>query len=356
MDNKKKKAHVVAFYLPQYHPIHENNEWWGKGFTEWTNVAKAKPLFHGHYQPIIPADLGFYDLRVPEVREEQAQMAKDAGIDAFCYWHYWFGNGKELLERPFNEVVASGKPDFPFCIGWANHSWMKKLWNKDVSRFCQDLLIEQKYPGIEDITAHFYSLLPAFKDKRYYHIDGKLPFLVFSPTTMPDTKMFMDTWQDLAKKNGLPPFYFIGQGDERQIKDPVYKMYDATNIESIRTFFNQSRLRRLIAYTIKHPITQPYKAILKKYDMNTLKREDIIPTLYPNWDNTPRIGYIGTVFTNPDPRIFKQHIQQIINNTGRKDKLIFLKSWNEWGEGNYVEPCLKYGHGYLNALKECIYE
>lgn len=143
----EKKAHVIAYYLPQYHPIPENDEWWGKGFTEWTNVAKAKPMFRGHYQPIVPADLGFYDLRVPEVREEQARLAQEAGIDAFCYWHYWFGNGKQLLERPLNEVVASGKPDFPFCIGWANHSWMKKSWNNQVSRFCQDLLIEQEYPG-----------------------------------------------------------------------------------------------------------------------------------------------------------------------------------------------------------------
>ena len=188
-----KKAHVIAFYLPQYHPVPENDEWWGKGFTEWTNVAKAKPMFYGHYQPIIPADLRFYDLRLPEVREEQARLAKEAGIDAFCYWHYWFGNGKQLLERPFNEVVASGKPDFPFCLAWANHSWMKKNWNNAISRFCQDLLIEQEYPGIEDIKAHFYAILPALKDPRYYRIDGKLAFLIYAPTDIPDTALFMDT-------------------------------------------------------------------------------------------------------------------------------------------------------------------
>ena len=138
-------ARFIAFYLPQYHIIPENNEWWGPGFTEWTSVARAKPLFRGHKQPHIPADLGFYDLRVPETREAQAQLAKEAGVEGFCYWHYWFGNGKRLLERPFTEVVSSGKPDFPFCLAWANHSWYKKQWDlkakgKDI------LLIEQKYP------------------------------------------------------------------------------------------------------------------------------------------------------------------------------------------------------------------
>ena len=120
------KARVIAFYLPQYHPFKENDEWWGKGFTEWTNVVKAKPLFIGHYQPKLPADLGFYDLRVPDVREEQARLAREAGIEGFCYWHYWF-NGHELMERPFWEVVESGKPNFPFCIGWANETWKSKL-------------------------------------------------------------------------------------------------------------------------------------------------------------------------------------------------------------------------------------
>ena len=120
------KSKVIAYYLPQYHPIPENNKWWGNGFTEWTNVGKAKPLFKGHYQPRVPADLGYYDLRLPDVRQAQADLAKKAGVTAFCYWHYWFGKDKELLEMPLNEVVRLGKPDFPFCIAWANHSWERK--------------------------------------------------------------------------------------------------------------------------------------------------------------------------------------------------------------------------------------
>ena len=146
MSNKVK---VIAFYLPQFHPIPENDEWWGKGFTEWTNVASAKPLFKEHYQPRIPADLGFYDLRLSEVRQQQAELAKEAGVTAFCYWHYWFGNGKELLERPFDEVVQSNQPDFPFCLGWANHSWMSKNWNIRKSNVVSKTLMEQNYPGKE---------------------------------------------------------------------------------------------------------------------------------------------------------------------------------------------------------------
>ncbi|MBQ4029820.1 MAG: glycoside hydrolase family 99-like domain-containing protein, partial [Prevotella sp.] len=172
------KARVIAYYLPQFHPIPENDKYWGKGFTEWTNVAKARPLFRGHYQPRIPADLGFYDLRMPEVREAQAELAREAGIEGFCYWHYWFGHGKRLLERPFNEVVASGKPDFPFCLAWANHDWTTKTWEKGVK---DGMIAEQLYLGKEDYRLHFNTLLPAFKDHRYIRIDGKPLFVIYDP-------------------------------------------------------------------------------------------------------------------------------------------------------------------------------
>lgn len=157
------EVRVIAFYLPQFHPTPENDLWWGKGFTEWTNVGKARPLFRGHYQPKVPADLGYYDLRVPETRKAQAEMAREYGIEGFCYWHYWFGNGRELLDFPFKEVLKSGEPDFPFCLGWANHSWEDKQFNKEGN---SKILMEQQYPGDTDYTEHFYSLLPAFKDPR----------------------------------------------------------------------------------------------------------------------------------------------------------------------------------------------
>ena len=152
------KARVIAFYLPQFHPIPENDLWWGPGFTEWTNVAKAKPLFRGHIQPKIPADLGFYDLRLPETREQQARLASEAGVEGFCYYHYWFGNGKQLLERPFNEVLESGKPDYPFCLCWANHDWTNKTWTKQSGLKKDNMMIQMEY-SILIIMLSFLRLL-----------------------------------------------------------------------------------------------------------------------------------------------------------------------------------------------------
>ena len=172
---------VIAFYLPQYHPTPHNNEWWGEGFTEWTNVAKAPKLFWGHYQPKVPADLGFYDLRIPEVREKQAELAKYAGVDGFCYYHYWFGNGRVELETPFNEVLKTGKPDFPFCLCWANETWSRKFWNKDGNVAQSTTLAEQTYPGMDDIISHFMNVLPAFKDPRYIKQDGMPVFMIYRP-------------------------------------------------------------------------------------------------------------------------------------------------------------------------------
>src|SRR4029077_7212846 len=191
---------LIAFYLPQFHPVPENDRWWSKGFTEWTNVAKAKPLFKGHYQPQLPADLSFYDLRVPEVREAQVKLAREHGIYGFCYYHYWF-NGRRLLERPFNDVLASGKPDFPFCLCWANENWTRRWDGLD-----QEILMTQEY-SVKDYRAHLRAILPAFQDRRYIRVHEKPVFLIYRASNLPDAELAVETWQDEALKLGLPGLY-----------------------------------------------------------------------------------------------------------------------------------------------------
>lgn len=226
-----RKVRVIAFYLPQFHPIPENDKWWGKGFTEWTNVGKARPLFKGHYQPRVPADLGYYDLRLADVRDAQAELARTAGIEGFCYWHYWFGDGKQLLERPFNEVLITGKPDFPFCLGWANETWTNKSWEEGTRKQKLSVLLEQKYSR-DDHIKHFYSVLPAFKDKRYITVDGCPLFLVYKPLDIPQVNEFILLWSDLAKQNGLKGIHFVGVQQNLNISED-FKKYRSLKIAQL---------------------------------------------------------------------------------------------------------------------------
>ena len=348
---------VIAYYLPQFHPIPENDSWWGKGFTEWTNVGKAKPLFKGHYQPRVPADLGYYDLRLPDVRERQAEMAREAGIEGFCYWHYWFA-GKRLLERPFNEVLESGKPDFPFCLAWANESWTG-VWNNDHNR----ILLKQTYPGIEDYREHFYANLKAFRDKRYIRIDGRLAFVVYKPLNLPEPRVFIDEWNRLAVENDLKGFYFVAVSvNAAADMDRILKMgFDAVN--SNRMLDAQVSISK--AGRILKGISRKFfsgKLTLTKYDYadiisNWVKvadsHERVIPSILPNWDNSPRSGRKATIIYNSTPQLFEKHLSELLRVvSGKEHKLLFLKSWNEWAEGNYVEPDIKYGTQYLEILKK----
>lgn len=364
----KVKARVIAFYLPQFHPIPENDKWWGKGFTEWTNVRKAIPLFKGHYQPKVPTDLGYYDLRMPEVREAQAEMARNSGIEGFMYWHYWFGNGKTLLERPFKEVVESGKPEFPFCVGWANHSWENKTWNSSEQNRKSKTLIEQVYPGEEDYRNHFYYLLNAFKDERYLTIDGKPIFLIFSPLDFYDVNLFISLWQSLAKNNGFKGIYFLGQAHINSECNKILSLgFDGVNrngsidaahkIKGKYIFKIFSRLREMTKLV---PLNKfKYSDIIENILIPEIdKIQNIYPTVFSNFDHSPRSGRKGLIYVGSTPDLFQKLLQkaiQIVHHKQVEHRIIFLKSWNEWAEGNYVEPDLLYGHGYLNALKEEIF-
>ena len=368
----KIKARVIAIYLPQYHPIPENDEVWGKGFTEWVNVVQARPLFMGHYQPRIPRDLGFYDLRMPEVREAQAELARNAGIEGFMYWQYYFGDGKMLLERPFEEVLKTGKPDFPFCLGWANHSWQTKTWKRDASmKEGKTMIMEQLYGGEKQYIDHFMYNLPAFKDHRYITIDEKPVFVVFNPLDHSDQiSLLIKTWRKLAIENGLKGIYFIGRKKYKPTIERLHEMgfdaiYDERTEDAMAACSGSS-----IWYKIKSKLIENFNFTfgLKKFDFakiskylvtDDFKREDVIPLLICGYDRSPRAGKKAQIFYNFTPDTWRNHVKDVISTVKEKDKdhkFVLLKSWNEWGESNYLEPDLKYGTAMLDVLKEELYK
>lgn len=380
---------IIAIYLPQFHPIPENDKWWGKGFTEWTNVGRAKPLFRGHDQPKVPADLGYYDLRLPEVREAQAQLAREAGIEGFCYYHYWFGNGRRLLERPFNEVLQSGKPDFPFCLCWANHTWSNTTWEKAKSKTTNSILVEQLYPGVDDYIKHFSAVLPAFKDKRYITVNGKPVFVVYHPWDIPDTHLFIDTWQKLANENGLPGIHFVAMSPSTTSheKQPdgsikvvlpdlnssaeVYNRvldlgFDAVNsfgkrrgeLLSKGKWITYSR-EILLRMGLNTKLLYNYPKTVKFFFAPEDKWDNVYPTVMPGYDRTARIGNGEGIFINNTPQNFKQHMLDaidIVKDKPSQQQIIFINAWNEWAEGCYLEPDLTYGHGFLDAIRNSLEE
>ena len=345
---------TLALYLPQFHPIPENDEWWEPGFTEWTRVAASRPFFRGHVQPHLPRDLGLYDLRSPEVRSAQAELASAHGVTGFVYWHYWLG-GRTLLERPFDEVLSSGEPDFPFCVAWANHSWEKR-WGDPKLGF--RMLLEQTYPGPEDDAAHFASLRPAFEDERYIRIDGRPVLFVFESRTMPDPAGFVERWQAMAKDLG--GLYLVAMTSESDIRNPLADGFDATAFgrlpvdeRALRSRLRDALIRRgvidgprRLAYVVGFPGTPPER-------LDPLA----IPIVTPNWDNTPRRRTFGTVVTGSSPDRFASQMPGAFAQARRKppaEQMVLIRSWNEWGEGNYLEPDQEFGHGWLEALRDAV--
>ena len=308
-----KQARAIAFYLPQFHPIPENDSWWSKGFTEWTNVAKARPLFKGHDQPRVPADLGFYDLRISETRAAQAALARQHGIEGFCYWHYWF-SGKRLLERPFREVLELGEPDFPFCLAWANESWTG-VWNGEPNK----ILLEQTYPGDQDYVRHFNSVLPAFCDERYIRVDRKPLFVVYMPQLIPDPQRFTSLWNELAIKAGLEGIYFVGIVDHLWDETPGFDGYTyhlpGTFLNAMSTG-NGRQIAKRRNGTLLGRSRSPLLANYSEVVANALKAIQFGPAHYPsvlpNWDSTPRHGLNGLVLQESTPERFRDHFRLLL--------------------------------------------
>ena len=349
-------ARAIAFYLPQYHPIPENDEWWGKGFTEWINTAKAKPMFRGHYQPHVPADLGFYDLRVPETRAAQAELARQYGIEAFCYYHYWFA-GKRIIERPFNEVLASGQPDFPFCLCWANQTWTG-IWHGAANR----ILIEQTYPGLDDHRAHFETLLPAFRDPRYLTVDGKPLFLVYRPLELPDSVRVLEFWRELALKAGLPGLFLVAEKKEPDWDPKPFGFDAAVTIAGLRKRREwvswEEPIEKIKGKYLdwrRMPSVHLYEDVIETMIYDRIAGIENFPCVIPNWDNTPRSGANGLVFHRSTPELFRRHMRRALDRmrgVPREHRIVFVKSWNEWAEGNHLEPDRKFGLQYLEVLRE----
>ncbi|MCL2843970.1 MAG: glycoside hydrolase family 99-like domain-containing protein [Chitinivibrionia bacterium] len=354
-----KKLRALGVVLPQFHPIPENDEWWGKGFTEWTNVAKATPRFKGHYQPHIPADLGFYDLRLEEARIAQAELAKKHDIYGFCYYHYWF-HGKQLLERPVNEIVASGKPDFPFCLCWANESWGRN-WGGNEKCIIQ----EQKYSD-EDHLNHINYLLKMFKDKRYIKVNGKPLFIIYRQKNIPNVEDMINKWNAEAKKagfeNGLYVLSATAFGADGS-KEPLPTGFDASwnflpfIFAKKNDFFRIAR--KIRSFFSSKDKVNPYSGVvdtaLKEY--KPVKEWKEYPTVYPGWDNSPRRKKKALVLHNSTPELYEKWLADTCEKFepySEEENFIFLNAMNEWAEGNHLEPDLKWGLKYLEATKSVL--
>lgn len=349
---------LVAFYLPQFHPIPENDEWWGAGFTEWRSTVTARPLFPGHYQPHIPADLGFYDLRLAETREAQADLARAYGIGGFCYYHYWF-QGRRLLQRPFEEVLASGRPDLPFCLCWANEDWTR-AWDG-----CSDsTLVAQRYSEEDDLH-HIRSLLPAFADERYLRVDGKPLFLVYRASQLVDPLRTTTTWREEAARLGAGELFLCRvEGHAVDRGDPAPLGFDAA-VEFQPDWLNLgSALRgpRLASEALLRVRRRP-PGSLRVYDYADFAERNLAKPdpgyrrfagVVPSWDNTPRRGSGGLVLRGSTPARYERWLSETIAKaarTGSPGDPVFVNAWNEWAEGNHLEPDLRHSRGYLEATR-----
>jgi hypothetical protein len=325
---------------------------------------------------------------MPEVRELQAELARSAGIEGFCYWHYWFGNNRRILERPFTEVLELGKPNFPFCLAWANHTWSSKTWQKIGKR--SEILIEQRYDGEADYLAHFQALLPAFRDLRYLRIDGKPMFVIYDVRAIPDIALFVRLWREAARVNGLPGIHFVAYSEstsswrlsadgrkQRVVPRPdmaaeVYQSLLAMGVDAIASsgknraeMLAKGRFARLFSIALHlvgmNRMQRPYnyRDIMRNLFVPEDAWENVYPMVIPQWDRSPRTGSCYDVYRGATPELFRESVREalaVVRKKKPENRIIFVRSWNEWAEGNYMEPDLTFGHGYIDALKSALSE
>jgi lipopolysaccharide biosynthesis protein len=354
-------VNAIAFYLPQFHPIPENNEWWGEGFTEWTNVAKSRPLFNTHYQPRIPGDLGFYDLRLSDTRQAQADLAKTYGLKGFCYYHYWF-HGHRLLERPIDDLLQSSTPDFPFCLCWANETWSRRWIGDD-----KELLIEQSYSP-EDDRSHGAFLAGIFSDKRYIRVGNRPIFLVYRPGHLPNPQHTLERISTQCIARGVAKPFFVAVDahsvgfDYRQLGfDDILAFAPQLGVSAPDAFVDRrtiSKLIRNLRLGIPSAKLKVFDEAEERQKMESLSRPfPTIPSCFVSWDNSPRRGRDGIIYINSSPELFAKSLSNAISLAKQhpnQHSLLFINAWNEWAEGNYLEPDAHRGHSYLLALRDTL--
>lgn len=358
MSDLHSPAKLIAFYLPQFHPIPENDEWWGKGFTEWRNVVRGRPVFRGHYQPHLPADLGFYDLRVPETRQAQADIARDHGIYGFCYYHYWF-NGRRLLERPFDEVLHTGSPDFPFCLCWANEEWTR-AWDGRTGH----VLIGQDYNEADD-REHMRWLAQAFEDPRYIRVDGRPLFLVYRAGKIPDPRRTTDAWRDEAAKLGTgDPMLCRVESFSDEGGDPHAMGFDAAvefqpRWRLLRPSLRYRLMRKmgLTRWARLSHMVYDYADVVETMLGATPPPYPRYPCVTPMWDNSARRASLASILHGSTPELYERWLTEVIrrnHQSGTPENIVFVNAWNEWAEGCHLEPCLRWGRAYLEATKRAV--
>ncbi len=342
---------LIAFYLTQFHPIPENDLWWGKGFTEWTNVTKSAPLFPGHYQPHLPSDFGFYDLRVRETRHDQIALAKASGIHGFCYYYYWF-SGHRLLERPLDDMLADPDSDMPFCLCWANENWTRR-W--DAAE--HEILIAQHYRPEDDLE-FIKSLEPFLRDPRYIRVDGAPLVIVYRPQHLPDAAKSLQVWRDYCARVGIGPLHLAcalthGNWDHAQfgfdsgVEFPPHNMRGANHAPEIDF------------QSIFKGYCPDYCDIAEMYLANNYGPErSVFRGVFPSWDNAARRGSIGTIILNGTPENYEYWLSEAVRRTREEfpgqDRPLFINAWNEWAEGCHLEPDRKYGHRFLEATTRAL--
>ena len=363
---------TIAFYLPQFHTIPENDKWWGKGFTEWVNVKKAKPLFEGHKQPKVPLNKNYYDLSNIEVMKWQTDLAKKHGIYGFCFYHYWF-DGHLLLEKPVENYLFHKEIEFPYCICWPNEQWTN-AWVSGENK----VLIEQRYGDREAWKRHFDYLLPFFRDNRYIYKDGKPILVIYRPELIDDRKQMLDYWNELAKEAGFKGLCMMFQRPDAIINDPKidmtmfdycieYQPYTAFLMKSQKKFARLKRIRAKLGTFLEKrfnysaanltrldngPSIRDYDEVWEAVLDSKPLLENSIPCAFVNWDNTPRRGERGSVFKGVTCEKFESYLEKLINKTKYEyhQDMMFIFAWNEWAEGGYLEPDEENGYGYLEAV------